>query len=222
MKIGYSPFGSVSINKTNGEITGSNAFPHTKSTTKFYELKVADGVYKATNKEYYEYTRTSSTPVATTSSYECYAWSKQKYVVQSQTVYSRGTFIEYIQGQASTYTNNAKNGSYWYVRDGLMEKYKLYKYDANLNFKSVYDVDSKVITTAAIDISDRDDEDVKMKIAASGTTYSAYISNDNSTWTQVTGISNGVDKVISVDGWDTLYIKIETSSSTINGITVSY
>ena len=151
-----------------------------------------------------------------------YTYRRYTMKVTKNTTYSRGDFIEYTSGTTDRYPNNDRSGSYWYVRNNLMKKYKLYKYDENLNLKSTYNVDTKEIATKPIDISYKGSNKVKLTLTTSGSTYKTYISNDNSTWQEITDITSGIPKELNVDGWDKLYIKIETDTSRIDNIDVAY
>ena len=137
--------------------------------------------------------------------------------------YSRGNFISYVAEQDGKYANNTRNDdSYWYVKNGLALKYKLYKYDQDLILKSIYDVDTKTITTIPIDISNKGNNKVKLTLSTSGSTYKTYISNDNTTWQEITDIVSGTPKELDVDGWNNLYLKIEANTSRIDNIDVAY
>ena len=136
--------------------------------------------------------------------------------------YSKGDFIEYLYGTASQYPKNARLDDYWYVRNSLMPKYTIYKYDKDLNLKSRYDVDTKVLTTEQISITNKENTKVQLTLTATGSDYKVYISNDNATWQQVTDITTKIPKELNVDGWEKLYIKIETNTSRIDKIDVSY
>ena len=125
--------------------------------------------------------------------------------------------------QDGKYANNTRNDdSYWYVKNGLALKYKLYKYDQDLILKSIYDVDTKTITTIPIDISNKGNNKVKLTLSTSGSTYKTYISNDNTTWQEITDIVSGTPKELDVDGWNNLYLKIEANTSRIDNIDVAY
>lgn len=104
----------------------------------------------------------------------------------------------------------------------MAPKYTLCKYDKDLVLQSTYDVDTKILTTAPIDISNRENNKVKLTLNTTGTDYKTYISNDNANWQEVTDITSGVAKELNVDGWNNLYIKIETNTSRINNIDVAY
>ena len=49
-----------------------------------------------------------------------------------------------------------------------------------------------------------------------------YISNDNTTWQEITDIVSGTPKELDVDGWNNLYLKIEANTSRIDNIDVAY
>lgn len=121
-----------------------------------------------------------------------------------------------------TYTDNAINGSYWYEKGDIAPRYTLYKYDSNLNLKSTYDVDTKTLLTEPVDISNKDRTKVKLTLSTAGADYRTYISNDNTNWQEITKITSGTPKELNVDGWNNLYIKVETNTSRINNIDIAY
>lgn len=151
-----------------------------------------------------------------------YTIKRTYYKLNSITTYSQGNFVGYTYGEIDKYPNNNYLGSYWYVRNSLIPKYTLYKYDENLNLKSRYDVDTKILTTESIDISNKGRNKIKLTLSTSGSNYKTYISNDNETWQEVTDIVSGTPKELEVDEWETLYIKIETNTSRIDKIDVAY
>lgn len=151
-----------------------------------------------------------------------YVFKRYTMTINKKTTYSRGNFIENTYGTTDKYPNNEHSGSYWYVRNNLMKKYKLYKYDQDLILKSIYDVDTKTITTIPIDISNKGNNKVKLTLSTSGSTYKTYISNDNTTWQEITDIVSGTPKELDVDGWNNLYLKIEANTSRIDNIDVAY
>lgn len=151
-----------------------------------------------------------------------YEFKRYTMTINKKTTYSRGNFIENTYGTTDKYPNNEHSGSYWYVRNNLMKKYKLYKYDQDLILKSIYDVDTKTITTIPIDISNKGNNKVKLTLSTSGSTYKTYISNDNTAWQEITDIVSGTPKELDVDGWNNLYLKIEANTSRIDNIDVAY
>ena len=146
------------------------------------------------------------------------------YYTRSETInYSKGNFISNEIGNINEYPlNGQNNGLYWYVRNELMKKYRLYKYDEELNLKSIYDVESKEIKTIPIDISNKESNRIMLEVNTTGNDYKVYLSGDNSNWQEVENITSGTPKEIELSDWNNLYIKIETNSSTINDIQVEY
>ena len=152
-----------------------------------------------------------------------YSVIETKYTLNFETVYSRGSHINDLVELDGTYKSGERNSDgYWYVRNKILPKYTLCKYDKDLVLQSTYDVDTKILTTAPIDISNRENNKVKLTLNTTGTDYKTYISNDNANWQEVTDITSGVAKELNVDGWNNLYIKIETNTSRINNIDVAY
>ncbi len=149
-----------------------------------------------------------------------------KYTRTTTNNYSRGDHISTLIARDDAYTigssTSVHSDNYWYTRGFIAPKYTLYKYDQNLNVLSTYDVDTKTITTASINISNKGTNKVKLKLNTTGTDYKTYISNDNTDWREVTDIASNTPKELNVDEWDSLYIKIETNTSRINNIDVSY
>ncbi len=144
----------------------------------------------------------------------------------STTTYSRGTLNSNVIARDGTYTigstSKVHSDGFWYVRNSLAPKYTLQKYDQNLNLQSTYDVDTKILTTESIDISNKGNNKVKLTLNTTGTNYKTYISNDNTNWQEVTDITSGTPKELNVNGWNNLYIKIETNTSRINNIDVAF
>lgn len=158
----------------------------------------------------------------TTTGVDKYKAKAYKMIVKSRDKKIKGDFIENLYGTENEYPNNNYSGSYWYVRNSLMKKYKLYKYDEELNLKSIYDVENREIKTVQIDISNKEDNKVMLKVNATGTDYKTYISEDNSNWQEIENLESGTQKEIGVSDWNSLYIKIEVNSSKINEIEVEY
>ena len=188
-----------------GNINGYNG--PTTTTSNFYKF-----VYKSRSGSTYTYTRYTMK-------------------VNRETIYSKGDSVSTnIIALDGTYENNKEDSTkkYWYVRNSLAPKYTLYKYDQNFNLKSRYDVDTRTLTTEPIDISDKENKKLKLILSTSGSNYKVYISNDNTNWQEVTEITSGVAKELDVDGWDKLYIKVETNigvntnTTRINNIDVAY
>ncbi len=148
------------------------------------------------------------------------------YRCEKKTTYSRETLNSNVIARDGAYTigssTKVHSDGYWYVRNSLAPKYTLQKYDQNLNLQSTYDVDTKILTTEPIDISNRENNKVKLTLNTTGANYKTYISNDNTNWQEVTDITSGTPKELNVDGWDNLYIKIETNTSRINNIDVAF
>ena len=216
---------SYSFDSSSGKVTFSNWSSPTTASTSITLYSVSglstrkSSTTNSTISSFYQYDNQGTEHIVNTvyCKYNVYTWN-----INKKTTYSRGNFIEYISGTIDQYPNNDRSGSYWYVRNNLMKKYKLYKYDENLNLKSTYNVDTKEITTIPIDISYKGNNKVKLTLTTSGSTYKTYISNDNSTWQEITDITSGIPKELNVDGWDKLYIKIETNTSRIDNIDVTY
>ena len=152
--------------------------------------------------------------------------------INKTTTYSRGDFASNVIAKDGTYTTGSttavhKDG-YWYVRNKLAPRYTLYKYDSDFNLKSAYDVDSKTLTTESIDISNKGNHKVKLTLNTTGSNYKVYISNDNTNWQEVTGITSNVAKELSVEDWDKLCIKVATNvgvttnTTRVNNIDVAY
>lgn len=137
--------------------------------------------------------------------------------------YKKGTYVNNIIKCVDSVKENERNDDgYWYEKGDLAPKYTLHKYTSDLTLLSTYDVDTKTLTTEAIDISNKGRNKIKLTLTTSGTDYKTYISNDNSNWQEVTDITSGTPKELEVNGWNSLYIKIETNTSTINNIDVEY
>ena len=153
-------------------------------------------------------------------------WQYNRYTMNLKTdyKYSQGEFDSSVIALDGTYENNKEDSTkrYWYVRNSLVPKYKLYKYDQWLTLKSIYDIDTKTLTTEPINISNKGNNKVKLILSTLGSNYKTYISNDNTTWQEVTDIISGTPKELEVEGWDNLYIKIETNTSRIDNIDISY
>lgn len=155
-----------------------------------------------------------------------------RYIRNSNTTYSRGDFNSNVIALDGTYTIGSSSAvhkdNYWYVLSSLAPKYTLYKYDKDLNLKSMYDVDKKTLTTESIDISNKGRNKVKLTLSTSGTNYKVYISRDNANWQEVTDITSGTPKELNVDGWEKLYVKVETNigvttnSTRVNNIDIAY
>ena len=109
---------------------------------------------------------------------------------------------------------------FWYDSLGNAPRFYFEKYSSDLKLLSIYDVDTKVLTTAPIDIAKIGGNKVKLILNTSGTDYKTYISNDKANWQEVTDIVSDTPKELDVDGWNSLYIKIETNTSRINSIEV--
>ena len=162
----------------------------------------------------------------------CWKYDRYTMNVKINYTYSRGDFVSNVVALDGTYTIGSSTAvhkdNYWYVRNSLAPRYTLYKYDSDLNLKSTYDVDTKTLTTESIDISNKGKNKVKLTLNMYSNNYKVYISNDNSTWQEVTGISSGTPKELDVDGWDKLYVKVETNigvttnTTRINNIDVAY
>lgn len=152
--------------------------------------------------------------------------NKTTYVRQSTRRYSQGGFLSYVLAQDNTFTigssTKVHSDGYWYIRNNLAPKYTLYKYSSDLNLQSTYDVDTGVLTTSPINISNKGNNKLKLTLNTTGTDYKTYISNDNTNWQEITDITSGTPKELNVDGWDNLYIKIETNTSIINNIDIAY
>ena len=219
---GYPEFySSYSINSTTGVVT-LNSLKVTKTVgstgyiTKTYgssRIEPSGTFFYGTIKE----VRSKNGDYTYDVSFEAYRMD-----IKSKDVYSKGEFCNYVIGTENRYPVNGKSGLYWYVRNNLMKKYKLYKYDEELNLKSIYDVENKEIKTIPIDISNKENNKVMLNINATGNDYKVYISGDNSNWQEVENITSGTQKEIEVSDWNILYVKIETNSSTINVIEVEF
>lgn len=182
----------------------------------------------------YTSSKTFSSP-ASSNSREYYCWTSHKFIdsgvveytgirYYSEVTYSKGDFIENVIGTEDAYENNKEDSTkkYWYERKGLSPKYTICKYDANLNIKSRYDVDTKTLITEPIDISNKGRNKLKLTLITSGIDYKTYISNDNINWQEVTDITSGIPRELNVDDWNSLYIKIDTNTSVIDSIDVAY
>ncbi len=135
----------------------------------------------------------------------------------------KGDYISNVIAKDGEYKIGEPNSDgYWYDKDTIAPKYTLLKYDTNLNLQSTYDVDSKVLTTAPINISNKGNNKLKLTLNTTGTDYKTYISNDNTNWQEVTYITSNTPKELNVDGWDNLYIKIETNTSRINNMDIAF
>lgn len=142
----------------------------------------------------------------------------------TNTIYKKGNYIEDIIAKDGTYDDDKEDslGEFWYIRNDIAPKYTLFKYDQDLTLLSTYDVDTATLTTTPIDISNKGRNKLKLTLTASGSDYKTYISNDNINWQEVTDVTSGTQKELDVDGWNNLYIKIETNTSTINNIDIAY
>lgn len=181
----------------------------TLSSTGFNTTKSQVGYYKWSN-------YSSSQKKIQRTHYQC----------NKNTTYSRSDFISKLIALNGTYTigstTKVHSDGYWYIRNSLAPKYTLHKYTSDLTLLSTYDVDTATLTTAPIDISNKGRNKLKLTLTASGTDYKTYISNDNTNWQEVTDIASDTPKELEVDGWNNLYIKIETNTSTINNIDIAY
>ena len=157
----------------------------------------------------------------------CYAYyyTCTPYIVSlDEEYYAKGDFDSYVVGNYDSFEDNKadENNEWWYTRGDIIPKYMIHKYTSDLILLSTYNVDSKILTTAPIDISNKGRNKLKFTLTATGNDYKTYISNDNTNWQEVIDIASNTPKELSVDGWDTLYIKIETNTSTINNIDLVY
>lgn len=214
-------YSNVSVS-SNGTITFSGTVKELKAGVSgygFYNDKTNPRTSTASSYEYYS----CSSRTDDGTGYYTYRVTETEYKLNFERVYSQGSHINDLVELDGTYKSGERNSDgYWYVRNKILPKYTLCKYDKDLVLQSTYDVDTKILTTAPIDISNRESNKVKFTLTATGTDYKAYISSDNANWQEVTDITSGVAKELNVDGFNNLYIKIETNTSRINNIDVAY
>ena len=225
--LGNTPYryGSYSLNSSTGVVTLSSrkeCNSKVGTITYFATSGVGTGIPESTTatKVFYKFYYTGNT-----GGY-LFHYNYWTMYIKEKITYSRGDLDSKVIALDGTYTIGSSTAvhkdHYWYERNSLAPRYTLYKYDSDLNLKSTYDVDTKTLTTESIDISNKGKNKVKLKLSTAGSNYKTYISNDNSTWQEVTGISSGTLKELDVDGWEKLYIKIETNTSRIDNIDVAY
>ena len=155
----------------------------------------------------------------------------QEYKVRSRKiikteVWDRGSPSGFVVGFPDSYILGSPSAidsdGFWYEKGDIAPRYTLYKYDQNLVLKSTYDVDTKTLTTAPIDISNKGRNKIKLTLTTTGSDYKTYISNDSTNWQEVTDIASGTPKGLYVAGWDKLYVKVETNTSRIDNIDIAY
>lgn len=135
---------------------------------------------------------------------------------------AKGTYVGIVAAVLDSLPNDGVKDNYWYEKGDIAPKYTLHKYTSDLTLLSTYDVDTATLTTAPIDISNKGRNKLKLTLTTTGTDYKTYISNDNTNWKEVTEIASNTPKELDVDGWNNLYIKIETNTSRINNIDIAY